>query len=249
MLVLSLFPGIDLLGRGFEREDYCVVRGPDLLWGGDIRNFHPPGHKFDGIIGGSPCQDFSRARRAPATGYGLEMLEEFNRCVIEAGPSWFLLENVPCVPDVHVPGYVIQRFDLNANECGLHQNRLRHFQFGSRGGLVLVITHVGAMDSQPTCLATEGRKQYRRGWRDFCSLQGLHDFDLPGWSTSAKYAAVGNGVPIPMGQIIARAIREAITRTDVVPVCVCGCARAVHGKQVMATAACRKRMERRRKLL
>ncbi len=32
-LVLSVFPGIDLLGRGFEAEGFCVVRGPDLLWG------------------------------------------------------------------------------------------------------------------------------------------------------------------------------------------------------------------------
>lgn len=38
-LVLSLFPGIDLLGRGFEAEGFYVVRGPDLIYGGDIRAF------------------------------------------------------------------------------------------------------------------------------------------------------------------------------------------------------------------
>ena len=38
-LVLSIFPGIDLLGRAFENEGFCVVRGPDLLWGGDIKNY------------------------------------------------------------------------------------------------------------------------------------------------------------------------------------------------------------------
>ena len=53
MLILSLFPGIDLLGRGFEAESFAVVRGPDLLWGGDIRSFHVPPGRFDGIIGGS----------------------------------------------------------------------------------------------------------------------------------------------------------------------------------------------------
>ncbi len=41
-LVLSLFPGIGLLDRAFEEEGFCVVRGPDLLWGGEIRRFHPP---------------------------------------------------------------------------------------------------------------------------------------------------------------------------------------------------------------
>ena len=51
-VVLSLFPGIGLLDQAFEEEGFCVVRGPDLLWGGDIRRFHPPAGVFDGIIGG-----------------------------------------------------------------------------------------------------------------------------------------------------------------------------------------------------
>lgn len=45
-IILSLFPGIDLLGRAFEEMGFCVVRGPDKLWGGDIKNFRPP----DGIF-------------------------------------------------------------------------------------------------------------------------------------------------------------------------------------------------------
>ena len=36
-LVLSLFPGIGLLDMAFELEGFCVVRGPDVLWGGDIK--------------------------------------------------------------------------------------------------------------------------------------------------------------------------------------------------------------------
>lgn len=58
--VLSIFPGIDLLGRAFEEEGYTVVRGPDPLWGGDIRNFHVPAGVFEGIIGGPPCQHWTR---------------------------------------------------------------------------------------------------------------------------------------------------------------------------------------------
>ena len=58
-LVLSLFPGIGLLDMAFAEEGFCIVRGPDLLWGGDIRRFHPPA-VFDGVIGGPPCQAFSR---------------------------------------------------------------------------------------------------------------------------------------------------------------------------------------------
>lgn len=32
-VLLSVFPGVDLLGMAFELEGYCVVRGPDLVWG------------------------------------------------------------------------------------------------------------------------------------------------------------------------------------------------------------------------
>jgi hypothetical protein len=42
-LVLSLFPGIGLLDLAFEEEGFCVVRGPDLLWGGDVRSLPPAG--------------------------------------------------------------------------------------------------------------------------------------------------------------------------------------------------------------
>lgn len=50
-LVLSLFPGIGLLDMAFEAEGFCVVRGPDVLWGGDIRTFHPPADVFEGVSG------------------------------------------------------------------------------------------------------------------------------------------------------------------------------------------------------
>src|SRR5258705_4889994 len=57
-LVLSLFPGIGLLDMAFEAEGFCVVRGPDVLWGGDVRRFSPPAGVFQGVIGRPPPQDF-----------------------------------------------------------------------------------------------------------------------------------------------------------------------------------------------
>ena len=247
-LVLSLFPGIDLFGRGFEEEGFCVVRGPDVLWGGDIRRFHPPGGRFDGVIGGSPCQDFSRARRTPPTGAGLEMLAEFVRVVGEARPAWFLLENVTTVPTVAVKGYRVQRLDLAARECGLAQRRRRHFQFGSRDGLVLVPVRgwTAPAQSQPTCLATEGKRPHRRTWGEFCALQGLPtDFALPGMTVSARYAAVGNGVAVPVARVLAAAIRNAVP-WHAVRLCACGCGRRLTPNQVTATPACRQRQKRRR---
>jgi DNA (cytosine-5)-methyltransferase 1 len=249
-LVLSVFPGIDLLGRGFELEGFCVVRGPDVLWGGDVRTFHPPAGRFEGVIGGSPCQDFSRARRSAPTGEGLALLAEFARVVEEARPDWFLLENVPAVPSLAIEGYRCQRLDLNALDCGLSQRRLRHFQFGSAAGLVLVVTRrafPAIEKSQATCMAGEGRRQGRRSWADFCALQGLPaDFALPGMSLAARYAAVGNGVAVPVARELARAILAAAP-WHTVRLCACGCGRSLRSRQVAATPACRKRLERRRR--
>src|SRR5260221_10801182 len=73
-LVLSLFPGADLLGRGFELAGYCVVRGPDTLLGQDICAFHPVIYAFEGIIGGPPFQDFRRCPPRSPSWHGRKIL-------------------------------------------------------------------------------------------------------------------------------------------------------------------------------
>jgi DNA (cytosine-5)-methyltransferase 1 len=242
-LVLSLFPGIDLLGRGFEDAGFAVVRGPDVLFGGDIRRFHCPRGRFDGIIGGSPCPDFSRARRSAPSGHGDEMLAEFDRVVTESSPRWWLLENVPSCPDVRIDGYSYQRIDIDARDLGASQHRLRHFQFGHASGFFLSLPRpsIHPAGGVPTCLTRPGRDFSR-----FCRLQGLPaDFDLPGFTLAAKYRAVGNGVHVDVARFIASAILRPVPTSA--GLCVCGCARPVSGKALAAGPACRKRMERRRR--
>lgn len=143
-LVLSLFPGIGLLDMAFELEGFTVVRGPDVIWGGDIRTFHPPAGKFDGVIGGPPCQMFSSlARLVEANGHKTRfgnLIPEFERCVLEAQPAWFLMENVPAAPEPKVDGYGMKAFMLDnsaiagADGWGQEQRRVRKFCFGMRGG-------------------------------------------------------------------------------------------------------------------
>jgi len=141
-LILSLFPGIGLLDMAFESEGFCVVRGPDVLWGGDIRNFHPPAGRFDGVIAGPPCQEFSSlSRLVRATGrkpkFG-NLIPEFERCVSEAKPTWFLMENVPQAPTPKIPQYSTTSFLLDNSWLPLTDNpifgneqmRLRRFTFG-----------------------------------------------------------------------------------------------------------------------
>ena len=248
-LILSLFPGIDLLGRGFEDAGFCVVRGPDTIFGGDIRNFYPPVGKFDGIIGGSPCQDFSIARRGiPPTGNGRKMIDQFIRCVAAAQPDWWLLENVPGVPNVKIPGYNWQRLDLRASEFGLKQRRLRHIQFGSRHGMVLVMTRNAAtVETARAVMATD----FETPWAKFCSLQGLpENFDIPSFTVAAKRTAVGNGVPVPMANALAMAVANMVPAGSV-NLCMCGidgsCGRPLYGKQIYAGAACRMRAMRNRR--
>jgi len=253
MLVLSLFSGIDLLGRGFRENGFCVVSGGDIILGQDIRNFKAMPGKFEGIVGGSPCQDFSKARRTPPTGYGLEMLAEFKRVVMESQPRFFLLENVPNVPQIEIEGYQVQRFFINANEVGSNQNRNRYFQFGTKDGLVIhVERQKKPLTSQPCATATEGKRTDRRTWQEFCQLQGINEpFDLPDLTLAGAYKVVGNAVNLNVSNAIAKAIMQAYQ--DPAPktfensrTCLCGCGRLLTGWKKTATDSCRKRISLKR---
>src|SRR5258708_36941916 len=76
-LVLSLFPGIDLLGRAFAAAGYAVVSGPDLLFDTRIEDFHAPPSRFDGIVGSPPCQNYSDANRRRDTAEGGRPVRHF----------------------------------------------------------------------------------------------------------------------------------------------------------------------------
>lgn len=144
-LILSLFPGVDLFGRAFEEEwpECCIVRGPDVIFGGDIRTFHPPAGRFEGVIGGPPCQTFSAlANLVRAKGYEPRfgnLIPEFERCVIEAHPAWFLMENVPAAPEPVIAGYAVNSFIIDNSHLdsgdgyGEQQERNRRFSFGLLG--------------------------------------------------------------------------------------------------------------------
>jgi DNA (cytosine-5)-methyltransferase 1 len=139
--VLSVFPGIGLLDMAFEEAGFCVVRGPDVLWGGDIKQFHPPRRKFDGVIGGPPCQLFSILKRLnPLAGekHG-NLIPEFERVVDEATPHWFLMENVEGAPIPGVSGYTVRPYLVRDVWVGGQTSRLRRFSFGSLVGMPLEI--------------------------------------------------------------------------------------------------------------
>lgn len=242
-LVLSLFPGIDILGRGFADRGFCVVRGPDLILDERIEDFPAPSPgRFDGIIGGPPCQNYSDANRLRRPEEGDRLVLEFLRCIDGARPKWFLMENVRNVPDVRPRGYQVQRLDLTDCECGGKQKRLRHIQFGSLdGSIIRPVRTKGTRPVTPAvlCRTTANDRHSRRLARQSAPMLPLRSLTAP-----ARTRAVGNAVPWTMATTLALAVAERgpITDSD----CVCGCGRAIAGSQSHATASCRKRMQRRR---
>lgn len=256
-LVLSLFPGIGLLDMAFEEEGFCVVRGPDVLWGGDIRRFHPPAVVFDGIIGGPPCQLFSQMRFIqPLAGkkHG-NLIPEFERVVGESESLWFVMENVRGAPTPSVEGYSVHSQLLKDCWVGGDTMRLRRISFGllkkfEPNGRQLNIEQLALHTQEPEVSALAGggdrsvpvayqrsndgelkmrlkkRRQHATGPRSVLEhsgnsanglaarlkAQGLPDdflCDAP-FTKSGKSHAVGNGVPLPMGRAIAKAVKRAM---------------------------------------
>lgn len=241
-LVLSLFPGIGLLDQAFEAHGFCVVRGPDLLWGGDVCTFLPPASRFDGVIGGPPCQAFSRLRHlveAKGLNTAPNLIPHFERIVAAAGPRWFVMENVDAAPLPAVEGYRVQTQRLADHWCGGATGRIRRFSFGWLGedaprfyveGKVLVPTN-----PRPAVTATGGREvpvkrggsgkvksTWRRGPRGAAYLaQAIRDQGLPEgflgeapFTLAGKIKAIGNGVPLPMGNAVAAEVRAALGRVE-----------------------------------
>jgi DNA (cytosine-5)-methyltransferase 1 len=258
-LVLSLFPGVGLFDRAFERAGFCVVRGPDLIVGGDVRTFQVPRDRIDGIIAGPPCQGYSafnRYRTDPnhrSVINSLELLAITLQLIYEARPLWWCIENVPNVPDVAVAGFNTQRIAVNDFECGGRQIRWRHFQFGHRHGFHLRpirindITPARRRGRRPTATTTKAISRHQT-FSNQCRRQGFDKpISLPGWTRTAKFEAVGNGVPFPMGCAIADAVRD-IEGPPTVLDCACGCGRPVGGGvHRCATPACRKRIQEDRR--
>lgn len=251
MLVLSLFPGIGLLDRAFEEEGFCVVRGPDLLWGGDVKRFHIQDGWFDGIIGGPPCQKFSplqhlvRYNREKAGGVGYaeaeNLIPEFERVVDEGRPKWFLMENVPQAPAPVVDGYTVHSILLRDSWVGGKTSRLRRFSFGTRfkhRRLDVEVLALFSPDVRPAVCASGGYRDVpvkiggsgkvkktaanNLGYTnakllaDALDAQGLPAdfFEHSPFTASAKHHAIGNGVPLPMGRAVAKAVKQAFSTHD-----------------------------------
>jgi DNA (cytosine-5)-methyltransferase 1 len=233
-LVLSLFPGIDLFGLAFKREGFCVVQGGDVIFGGDIREEHYPAGKFDGVIGGPPCQPFSEATgiNKGRMSERVNLIPEFERSVAETRPEWFVMENLRRAPLPSVSGYLIADYLLNCRWFGGPQKRIRRFSFGTRDARRLCIEPALIRPSYVarTVLASDGKRNGKSGCRrgresnlerqrhtfsEACAYQGVPETWLEKfghtrlYTKEGRWMLIGNGVPLPMGRAIAKAVKEA----------------------------------------
>jgi len=274
MLTLSTFSGVGLLDQAFREKGFCVVSAGDLITGQDIRHFKGIKGKFELGIGGSPCPDFSGLKREKGT-YSLEMVYEYLRVMAECEPKYFLHENVKGVPTLSdlidapdsplseenraiLKTYSYQRIDVNQGWYS-DTSRLRHIQFASKDGVYLDIPRGNMNGVKNSCaLASDDRS-----FRELCYLQGLSDtYDLPDFNMAGKKRAVGNGVPLVLGRVLADAVKSAtggshLNKLDPSQLfvqgpsqkdrCPCGCKRVLVGRKKYYDSSCRKRAERQRK--
>jgi DNA (cytosine-5)-methyltransferase 1 len=219
--VLSLFPGIGLLDAAFEIEGFCVVRGPDVLWGGDVRSFHPPEDRFDGVIGGPPCQRFSPIGNVNRARWGddavmPDLIPEFRRIVREGKPDWWVMENSSYA---YTPFEGAHSVMMDNAWLGERQTRKRTFWSNldlridypavvpADAGTERTVSGKGAVDWKGS-----RAKEPTRTLGDMLELQGFPREmldDCPLTVAGAKQM-VGNGVALPMGREVARAVKRAM---------------------------------------
>ena len=178
-------------------------------------------------MGGPPCKWWSSASNiAKARGQKVQpdLIPEFERCVAEARPEWWLMENVRRAPIPNVEGYVSKPFMLDAADVGADQRRLRRWTLGTANGLFLPVEILALrMEPRHNTVTTRNlqwdklRQRPRstnslRTWSDAVEAQGLPaDFlsDSP-FTAKGKWELLGNGVPMAMGRAIAKAVREIV---------------------------------------
>ena len=159
--VCELFCGAGGMGLGFSQH-FNVVEAVDIsrdavrTYGAnhpetdarrrDVRDLSGIRGDFDGItgiIGGPPCQAWSRRNiRQTPDDPRAQLLNEYMRVVEEVRPRWFVLENVVTVPKTakqgvvqkaEALGYHVTSACLNAADYGAAQTRRRWIAIGCRG--------------------------------------------------------------------------------------------------------------------
>lgn len=163
MKILSLFDGISCARVALERagipveayyasevDKYAIQISqknyPDIVQLGNVTElmpYHENTWSFDLLIGGSPCQDLSIAKkdRKGLDGERSGLFWEFVRILDEEKPKYFILENVNSMPkeakELITKTLGVEPIMINAALVSA-QNRKRLFWVGKRVGLTVL---------------------------------------------------------------------------------------------------------------
>jgi len=219
-LVLSTFPGIDVLGMGFEDAGFCVVKTGDPMFGQrGVEEFHPPPGKFDGVIGGPPCKGDSLLAHLNGD-RSITYFEEFCRILDEVRPIWWLMEAVRPHPELDL-GHILK---LSPRWLGEKQSRVRYFHSNidleQYVRVSLFENHVynrAVLAGHGGAYGSTYRGMTKYTLEQAAILQGLPaDFDIPAFKVRYKQEVVGNAVPLRVAAEMANAVKLA-TNTPPTP--------------------------------
>lgn len=187
MNVIDLFSGPGGLSLGLKRAGYRVIANVEINrdamdtyashdseathFNEDVRSISFGNYRglTDLVAGGPPCQPFSIGGHRKANADSRDMIPEFIRCLQEARPEAFIMENVPglllkrtrpyfdsVLVRLSAAGYRLNWAVLNAADYGIPQKRKRLFILGSRKmqlrfpapshGLGTTLPHVSALE-------------------------------------------------------------------------------------------------------
>ena len=169
MKIVDLFSGCGGLSLGFQNAGFEITCAYDN-WShayetykdnfnhpiynldlSDENNYeHIKQHKADIIIGGPPCQDFSSAGKRNENNGRADLTIHLANIIVLNKPQWFVMENVEQITKSNTllkakeifknANYGLSQVVLNANLCGVPQNRKRFFLIGELDGLNNTLT-------------------------------------------------------------------------------------------------------------
>lgn len=154
MKILSLFDGVSCARLAIEKngipieayyaseiDKYAIkvtqANRPDTIQVGGVKDVCGENYDIDLLIGGSPCQDLSIAKkdRKGLDGERSSLFWEYVRILNEVKPKYFILENVASMPqkdkDIISQTLGVQPVMINASLVSA-QNRKRLFWVGKR---------------------------------------------------------------------------------------------------------------------
>lgn len=234
MLILSLFPGAGLSDEGFTELGHCVVKGPDIIWGQCIQDFKGMEGKFDLIIGGPPCQLFSKGLRANHRQQRQNLIPEFLRVVEECKPRYAIMENIVTATP-HAPAWPF--VTLCDSDLGGATKRIRRFWLHGFNEVPTVPTKDKALYKAAaySVLASSRKNRFGKRADNYATypqyfpdqaafLQGYpgkHETMMNAWSNDMSQAAkeylavqlIGNGWTHSMSRFLAEWVTEYDART------------------------------------